>query len=217
MQRRFKKIGPKPFKQPKRKAATRKGKSLSFKSLFLLVLFMKILAINGSHRKGNTEAILKKILDGAAGNGARIELINLYDKNVEACKACMGCENTGTCKIQDEFPQIFEKMVHADVLVLGSPNYFNNVSGLMKNFIDRMNAHWQDTRLESKKVVLVMPGGQGKESREKGMSAFEQFPKICKMKVVERLSPQVDLPKEAKNDEKLMAKCLELGKKIVLS
>ena len=177
---------------------------------------MKILAINGSHRKGNTETILKKILDGVASKGARIELINLYDKNVETCKACMGCENTGTCRIQDEFPQIFEKIVHADILVLGSPNYFNNVSGLMKNFIDRMNAHWQDARLEGKRVVLVMPGGQGKESREKGMNAFGQFPEICNMNVVERLSPQADLPKEAAKDEKLMEKCLELGKRLAI-
>ena len=70
----------------------------------------------------------------------------------------------------------------------------------MKNFIDRMNAHWEDPRLEGKKVVLVMPGGQGSESREKGMSAFEQFPKICKMQVVERISPQLDLAKEAQKN-----------------
>ncbi len=178
---------------------------------------MKILAINGSHRKGNTEALLKKILDGASSKGTRIELINLYDKNVETCKACMGCENTGTCNIKDDFPKIFEKMAIADIVIFGSPNYFNNVSGLMKNFIDRMNAHWQDTRLEGKKVVLVMPGGQGKESREKGMNAFEQFPKICKMNVIEKVMPHVDGPKEAINNEKLMAKCLELGKKLALS
>ncbi len=177
---------------------------------------MKILAINGSHRKGNTEALLKKILDGAVGTGAKIELINLYDKHVETCKACIGCENNGTCNIGDEFPQIFEKMAIADIVIFGSPNYFNNVSGLMKNFIDRMNAHWEDARLEGKKVVLVMPGGQGTESREKGMRAFAEFPRICKMKIIEKLSPQLDLPKEAINDEKLMAKCLELGKKIVL-
>ncbi len=175
---------------------------------------MKVLAVNGSHRKGNTETLLKRILDGAASKGAQIELINLMDKNVENCKACMGCEEKGTCNITDDFPKIFEKMANTDVLVLGSPNYFNNVSAVMKNFIDRMNAHWKDPRLEGKKVVLVMPGGQGKESREKGMDAFEQFPKICKMQVVERISPQLDLPKEAQKSQKLMQECFGLGKRI---
>jgi len=175
---------------------------------------MKILAINGSHRKGNTEAMLKHILDGAASKGANIELITLREKNVENCKACMGCETTGTCSTSDDFPKLFEKMLHSNVLVLGSPNYFNNVSALMKNFIDRMNAHWEDSRIRGKKVVLVMPGGQGQESREKGMNAFAEFPKICKMTVIERLSPQLDLPQEAQKDGKLMEKCFSFGESL---
>lgn len=175
---------------------------------------MKVLAINGSHRKGNTETILKKILDGASSKGSKIELINLMDKNIYACKACSGCEENGTCNILDDFPRIFEKMLHADILVLGSPNYFNNVSALTKNFIDRMNAHWEDSRLKGKKVVLVMPGGQGPKSREKGMKVFEEFPRICKMQVIEKLSPQLDLPQEAQKDKQLMKKCFELGERL---
>jgi len=175
---------------------------------------MKILAINGSHRKGNTEALLKKILDGATEAGAKIELVNLYDKNVKTCKACMGCENTGTCNITDDFPKIFEKMAITDTVILGSPNYFNNVSGLMKNFIDRMNAHWEDPRLKGKKVVLVMPGGYSRESIEKGMNAFAEFPKICKMNIIEKVMPHVDGPKEALQNKKLMQECFLLGEKL---
>lgn len=175
---------------------------------------MHILAINGLHRKGNTEAMLKRILDGAASKGARIELVNLREKNVENCRACMGCENTGTCRIQDDFPLIFGKMANSDAVVFGSPNYFNNVSALMKNFIDRMNAHWQDPLLKGKKVVLAMPGGQGEESRGKGMAAFEEFPKICKMKVIGKISPLVDLPAEAQRNPAIMQQCFELGERI---
>ena len=175
---------------------------------------MYIFAINGSHRKGNTEAILKKILDGAASKGAGIELVNLRDRNIENCKACMGCENTGTCRIQDDFPHIFEKMAVADVVVFGSPNYFNNVSALMKNFIDRMNADWQDPRLKGKKAVLVMPGGYSASSIEKGLRAFREFPRICKMKVVEEYAPIVDKPQEAGQNKAIMQECLELGKRI---
>ncbi len=77
-----------------------------------------------------------------------------------------------------------------------------------------MNAYWEDKRLHNKKVVLVMPGGQGKKSRQQGMNAFEQFPKICKMQVVERLSPQLDRSNEAQQDKALMQKCFELGEKL---
>lgn len=177
---------------------------------------MKVLAINGSHRKGNTEAILKKILDGAASQGAHVELISLRDRNVENCKACSGCEDKGTCSIQDEFPRIFEKMVNTDILVLASPNYFNNVSALMKGFIDRMNAHWEDPRLEGKRVVLVMPGGYSASSIEKGLRAFQEFPRICKMKVIEEYAPLVDKPLEAAQNPAIMRECLDLGKRIAV-
>jgi len=175
---------------------------------------MKVLAINGSHRKGNTEAMLKKILDGAKSKGAVIELINLRDKNVENCRACMACEEKGTCNIQDEFPRIFEKMANADFLVLGSPNYFNNVTALMKNFIDRMNAHWEDPRLKGKKTVLVMPSGYDRESAQKGMDVFAEFPRICKMEVVGKLGPLVNKPTKAQQDSELMQECFSLGERL---
>jgi len=175
---------------------------------------MKVLAVNGSHREGNTEAILKRILDGAKEKGAVIELVNLREKKVENCKACRGCEEKGTCTIEDDMPKIFQKIAHSDIIVFGSPNYFNNVSALMKGFIDRMNAHWEKPELKEKKVVLVMPGGQGPESREKGMQAFEEFPKICGMKVIEKFLPQLDLPQEAQGNKEVMEKALEIGKRI---
>lgn len=47
--------------------------------------FMKVLALNGSPRKGwNTEILLKHALEGAASQGADTELIHLYDLNFKA-------------------------------------------------------------------------------------------------------------------------------------
>ena len=176
---------------------------------------MKVLAINGSPRNGNTEAMLKRVLDGAKSKGAVIELINLRDKRIEACTGCSGCEATGSCRLTDEMPHVYAKVMQADTLILGSPNYFNNVSSIMKAFIDRMNPYWEDERLKGKKVVLVMPGGQGEKSRNEGLHAFAQFPKICRMKVTEKISPQVDGPREASQDKALMQNCFELGERLV--
>lgn len=175
---------------------------------------MYILAINGSHRTGNTEILLKKILDGASSKGAKIELVNLKDKKIEMCKGCMGCETTGTCDISDDFPKILGKIFRAETLILGSPNYFNNVSALMKSLIDRMNAHWENSILKGKKVVLVMPGGYSQESIEKGMNAFSEFPRICKMEVIEKIMPHVDKPTEASQNKELMQKCFSLGERL---
>ena len=54
---------------------------------------MKIIAINGSPRKGwNTDILLKKALEGAASAGAETEMVYLYDLKFRGCISCMACK-----------------------------------------------------------------------------------------------------------------------------
>ncbi len=177
---------------------------------------MKVLAICGSPRDGNTEAMLKSILTGAKSKGAAIELVRLRDLKIEFCDGCGSCEKTGKCRILDEMQPLYRKTLEADTLILGSPNYFNNVSAIMKNFFDRFNPYWENPRLKGKKVVLAMPGGYNRESIEKGLKVFEEFPRICKMEVVERIGSVLEGPREARKNENLMKQCFEAGQKLVV-
>ena len=175
---------------------------------------MKVLAICGSPRDGNTEAMLKSVLTGAKGRGAAIELVRLRDLKIELCDGCGSCGKTGKCRIMDGMQPLYRKTLEADALVLGSPNYFNNVSALMKNFFDRFNPYWEDSRLTGKKVVLAMPGGYNKESIERGLKVFEEFPRICKMEVVERIGEVLENPRDAQGNEDILKRCFELGEKL---
>ncbi|MDD5163293.1 MAG: flavodoxin family protein [Candidatus ainarchaeum sp.] len=175
---------------------------------------MKVLAVCGSPRKGNIEAMLKRILDGAEEAGAQIELVLLRDKNILLCDGCLCCEKTRTCRLDDDMRLIYPKMFNADVIVLGSPNYFNNVSGLMKIFFDRFCPFWEET-LKGKKAVLVVAGIEGGKSLKTTEKALENFCKICGIKIVGRVRAKAHEQGEAINNKKLMRKCLELGKKIV--
>lgn len=100
---------------------------------------MKILAINGSHRRGkNTAAMLNIVLEEAAREGAETELLELVDYNIKPCLSCNRCLKKDECTISDDdMVKIAKKMLAADGIVLGSPVYFSNVTGLMKNFMDR--------------------------------------------------------------------------------
>ena len=54
---------------------------------------MKVIAINGSPRKGwNTETLLKKALEGAGAAGAETEMVHLYDLKFRGCVSCMACK-----------------------------------------------------------------------------------------------------------------------------
>lgn len=103
---------------------------------------MKIVAIIGSPRKnGNTDTLVDSVLQGAIENGAETEKIYLSDLNFKGCIGCEGCKKTGKCVVKDDMQMVYEKMNEADGIVLGSPTYFYNVTGLTKMFIDRLYAY----------------------------------------------------------------------------
>lgn len=103
---------------------------------------MKVLAISGSPHgaKGNTEQILQPFLEGAREAGAETEVIYLKDKKINHCRGCFTCwtKTPGVCVHKDDVPGILEKLREAEVVVYATPLYVFTVSGLMKDFMDRV-------------------------------------------------------------------------------
>ncbi|MBK5254098.1 MAG: flavodoxin family protein [Peptostreptococcaceae bacterium] len=103
---------------------------------------MKILGIVGSARKrGNTDTLIDKVLEGAEKQGAEIKKIYLADYDFKGCISCEGCQKEYKCIIKDDMQKIYKLLDEADGLVLGSPTYFYNVNGLTKNFLDRLYSY----------------------------------------------------------------------------
>ena len=123
---------------------------------------MNIIAICGSPRNGNTEFTLKRILTKAGELGASAELVLLREKRIEFCDGCLSCDSSEKCKIRDDMQVIYPKLESADLIIFGSPNYFSNMSGMMKNFVDRLNPYYTSKKLKDKKVVAVVVGGSNK-------------------------------------------------------
>lgn len=105
---------------------------------------MNVIAINGSPRKdGNTATLLKKALDGAASRGAETELVNLYDLDYKGCISCFNCKlkggkSLGQCAVKDGLKPVLERMDKADAIILGSPIYFGQTTGMMRSFLERL-------------------------------------------------------------------------------
>lgn len=66
--------------------------------------------------------------------------------NINLCKGCRLCFNEGKCPLEsvDDIRNIKRDMIEADVVLWISPVYANNVSGTMKNYIDRIS-EWLHT------------------------------------------------------------------------
>jgi multimeric flavodoxin WrbA len=101
-----------------------------------------IVGINGSpHKNGTTSMLLKRVLNSSKKSGAETLLIHLVDKNI---KPCLGCYSKNSelckypCKQKDDMQEIHRLIIKADGIVFASPVYWFNMSGLMKNFVDRL-------------------------------------------------------------------------------
>ncbi|MDQ7835755.1 MAG: flavodoxin family protein [Humidesulfovibrio sp.] len=102
---------------------------------------MKVIAINGSPRKGgNTELLLKTVLEPLEAAGWSTELLQIGGKSIHGCRACGKCfelRNKRCAFDKDTLNEVLEKMITADAILLGSPTYFTDVSAEMKALIDR--------------------------------------------------------------------------------
>jgi len=105
---------------------------------------MKAIAINGSPRKShNTGTLLAHAVHGAESVGAVSETIHLYDYRFSGCVSCFSCKlkhkaGEGRCAVNDELSPLLEKVMNCDVLLLGSPIYFSDVTGMMRSFMERL-------------------------------------------------------------------------------
>lgn len=104
----------------------------------------QIYIVNGSPRKNwNTSRMCKSFAEGAESKGIDAEIINLYDINFKGCKSCFACKlkdgkSFGRCAYPDELIPILDKISNADGLVLASPIYFCDVTGVMRCFLERL-------------------------------------------------------------------------------
>ncbi len=99
----------------------------------------KIVAILSSpHLNGNGATALDGILKGAKSNNNECTKFVLCKLNIKNCIGCRNCiSNGGNCVIDDDFKEIFEDIKLADIVIISTPIYINQVNGHMKTFLDR--------------------------------------------------------------------------------
>ena len=149
---------------------------------------MKIIGISGSPRRGNTEWMVRRFLDRAAANGAETELLLLRRLNVKTCYGCLACEEGGAerkgiCKISDDMNDLYPRLLAADALVIGTPGYFDMLSGLLKNFMDRTCPIWP--KLVGKPVVGMAVAEEG---IGQAVINIRSYVNICQMRWVGSVS-----------------------------
>jgi multimeric flavodoxin WrbA len=122
-----------------------------------------ILGIGGSGRpNGVTNEAVKAILEAS---GTDYEYVCLSGKNIGACIGCTACASDNRCKVKDDWIEIGEKMLKADAIIFGAPNYYNNINALGHACLERTFCfrHRDAYRLAGKLGVIVSTGYKSAE------------------------------------------------------
>jgi multimeric flavodoxin WrbA len=132
---------------------------------------MRILAINGSPRKGmSTCFALEQALNAAKAVSSEIEteLIELGGLDIRYCIGCNRCREPLTCVHDDDFMKLLPKLTQPDIggIIIGTPVYMGAMTGLLKNFLDRTvmlrraKFLWQNIVAGTLAVGAARNGGQ---------------------------------------------------------
>ena len=119
----------------------------------------RVVVINGAAREqGNTDAITNKFIDGARDAGHDVRSVVLRERTISDCIGCCTCKRERRCHFDDDMTVLRNEIIGSDVLVLSSPLYFCEVTGVMKVFLDRLYFfyHPENKHMTSGKKLLVM-------------------------------------------------------------
>jgi len=99
---------------------------------------MKILAICGSPKKGNTYSALNDIKESYPD--VDFKILMLKDVNLKSCLGCYVCVKLGEdkCPLKDDRENIVKEMLESDGVLFASPVYTMQITALMKNFFERV-------------------------------------------------------------------------------
>lgn len=127
---------------------------------------MKNLFMNGSPNKnGNTAALAKTLFQGK-----EYETLNLTDFVIGS----YGQELPG-----DQLDEVIIRMEAADTIVIGSPLYWHNICGSVRNVLDRFYGKVQEEQLKGKKFYFLFQGAAPEkwmlEAGEYTMKRFAGF------------------------------------------
>ena len=124
---------------------------------------LNVMAVIGSlHEKSVTKVAVKFVADGLRDAGCTVDVLDL-------AKEQLPLVNTDTSFTADYYGPLKERVLAADVFVLGTPDYHGSMSGAMKNFLDHF---WREF---TGKLFVPMVA-----SHEKGLTVHDQLHTIAR-------------------------------------
>jgi multimeric flavodoxin WrbA len=190
-----------------------------------------ILILSGSPvRGGSTEILLERIAEGIKHSLVQpvtTETVRLNDYQYLPCQSCGESPEPEYCIFKDEIEPVYDLYVNCDIVLFGSPIYFDTVSAQSKLFIDRCNClrpadFSENPEHPFKKVLtkkrlgaMVLVGGERQdiECARKVIAGFFKWTEVINCGLVDYSATGMEIGEVADNSDKLR-EAFELGQKM---
>lgn len=124
---------------------------------------LNVLAVIGSlHQKSVTSAVLRHVARQLENQGCAVDILDL-------AKEPLALYNPDTAHEGAAFAALRIRVEHADVIILGTPDYHGCISSVMKNFLDHF---WHE--FAGKLFATVVA------SHEKGLTVIDQLRTVAR-------------------------------------
>lgn len=157
---------------------------------------MKAVCIVGSPRANQSTAyLMDKVIEGIRECGIEISRYCLGKTNINFCIGCKKCYlTTGNCIHRDDMNIIMEDIISADIIVIGSPSYWGDVTGQLKVLFDRntpycdTNENRQDIPSGKIGMAIAVRAGASQGENQHIIQSIEHYYSHLGIKPVENLS-----------------------------
>jgi azobenzene reductase len=124
---------------------------------------LNVLAVVGSlHRDSVTRAVIQYVSDRLKALGCGVDLLDFQ-------KEPLALYNPDVAHDLPGYPELQDRVMRADVIVLGTPDYHGSFSGAMKNFLDHF---WRE--FAGKLFATIVA------SHEKGLTVTDQLRTVAR-------------------------------------
>jgi multimeric flavodoxin WrbA len=174
-----------------------------------------VLGIVGSpNPQGRTHQLVKAVLKGAAEAGAATELLQMSEHVVAACRDCLPwvCVDNLKCTYEDEaFDFLSQKILNCGALVLGTPVYWWDTSGLVKYLVLKMfRVYARSGPLQGLPALGIAVAGGSGNGLVSGLRPVYHFFQMMQMRALE------PVPATRFNFNQALKRVAELGGQIAM-
>lgn len=133
---------------------------------------MNVLLVNGSpHKEGCTYTALLEVGKGLEEQGITCETFWIGKQAISGCVACVACNSSGRCYMNDIVNEFLDKATNFDAFVFGSPVHFSAIAGSMTSFMNRAFFSARSTDIFKGKPVAAVTSCR----RSGAVSTLDQF------------------------------------------